>query len=169
MSALPISSRLRALREGACAPLPLGWLNFRLDQHPIGYLSPAHARLAREALPELRGSNQALDWDSDGRSATALGARIQFAAESLKARGVIKGWRDERYRCEGSRQVSVERGPALFLLERAAFRFFGLRSRAVHVSTWTTHGQMLVSRRALSKATDPGALDNLAAGGLGAN
>jgi 8-oxo-dGTP pyrophosphatase MutT (NUDIX family) len=57
----------------------------------------------------------------------------------------------------------------LFRLERAAFRFFGLRSRAVHVNGWTPDGHLLCGRRALSKATDPGALDNLAAGGLGAD
>jgi 8-oxo-dGTP pyrophosphatase MutT (NUDIX family) len=59
--------------------------------------------------------------------------------------------------------------PEWFRLERAAFRFFGLRSHAVHINGFTPDGRMWCARRALSKATDPGRLDNLAAGGLAAD
>jgi 8-oxo-dGTP pyrophosphatase MutT (NUDIX family) len=51
-------------------------------------------------------------------------------------------------------------------MERACFRFFGLKSHAVHINGFRADGHMWCGRRALTKATDPGKLDNLAAGGL---
>jgi 8-oxo-dGTP pyrophosphatase MutT (NUDIX family) len=56
--------------------------------------------------------------------------------------------------------------PEEFQMERAAFRFFGLHSHAVHINGFTPEGHLWCGRRAMSKATDPGMLDNLAAGGL---
>jgi 8-oxo-dGTP pyrophosphatase MutT (NUDIX family) len=51
-------------------------------------------------------------------------------------------------------------------MERAAYRFFGLRSHAVHVNGFTEDGFLWCGRRSLTKPTDPGMLDNIAAGGL---
>jgi 8-oxo-dGTP pyrophosphatase MutT (NUDIX family) len=51
-------------------------------------------------------------------------------------------------------------------MERAAYRFFGLRAHAVHVNGFTEDGFLWCGRRSLTKATDPGMLDNIAAGGL---
>jgi 8-oxo-dGTP pyrophosphatase MutT (NUDIX family) len=105
-----------------------------------------------------------LDDSPAGRS-----AEIQRAAEALHERGAIVGWRDERYRCERPlADPCAEFGSELFSLERAAFRFFGLMSRAVHINGLRGDGSVWCGRRALHKPTDPGRLDNLAAGGLGA-
>ncbi len=139
-----------------------------LDGRAIGWLTPARAALLQQLWPALQAEGSALHWHSLGRPAEALSDEIGAIAESLRARGAISGWRNERYRCEADAR-STARGRALFRLERAAFRFFGLRSRAVHVNGWTLEGCLVCGRRALSKATDPGALDNLAAGGLPAD
>jgi len=56
--------------------------------------------------------------------------------------------------------------PAAFEMERSAFSFFGLRSHAVHVNGFTLEGHVWCGRRAQTKSTDPGMLDNIAAGGL---
>jgi 8-oxo-dGTP pyrophosphatase MutT (NUDIX family) len=96
-------------------------------------------------------------------------AGLRLAAQRLREQGLISGWRDELYACE--RPVDDpcrEQGAELFRLERAAFRCLGLMSRAVHINAWLPDGRMVCGRRALHKATDPGRLDNLAAGGLSA-
>lgn len=161
----------RALQQhlaGMARDLPTGGLRLWLDQRAIGWLSAERAALLRNLWPALEPAAGGLLWRSAGRSAEALSIEIGAVAEALQSHGHISGWRNEHYRCEGQ-QRAARRGPALFRLERAAFRFFGLRSRAVHVNGWTAEGQMVCGRRALTKATDPGALDNLAAGGLGAD
>ena len=81
--------------------------------------------------------------------------------------GLITGWRNELYSFWGDIAGDPDPGlPEWFRLERAAFRFFGLHSHAVHINGFTPDGHMWCARRSLTKATDPGRLDNLAAGGL---
>ncbi|MDM4764721.1 DUF4743 domain-containing protein [Pelomonas sp. SE-A7] len=162
--------RLRLQRQlaGICQPLPDGGQRLLLDGRPLGWLDQRRAVVLRELWPALILDEEGLQWRSRGRTAAELSAEIGAVAQSLQALGEITGWRNELYRCEADARGAA-RGRALFRLERSAFRFFGLRSRAVHVNGWSLQGQLLCGRRALSKATDPGALDNLAAGGLGAD
>lgn len=168
MLPLPLTtSSLLALRDRAFQDLPAGWLPFCLDDLPLGLLSPARAAELQAHWPALRASPQGLHWPAAHRDVAARSDEIQAVARSLANAGAITGWRDEAYTCEVPAEgASVQRGAPLFHLERAAFRYLGLMSRAVHVNGMTPDGHMWVGRRALSKATDPGALDNLAAGGL---
>jgi len=141
-------------------------MKFVLDELQIGTLDAERAGLLCAVMPGLQRDGELLRWRPGSLSASA---QIQCAAQALRAQGHITGWRDERYRCE----VPVgdpcsEFGAELFTLERAAFRFFGLMSRAVHINGLRADGRVWCGRRALHKATDPGRLDNLAAGGLGA-
>lgn len=159
---------LQRCLAGVAQALPSQGHRLLLDGRAIGWLDASRAALLQQLWPALRADGGALHWQSAGRSAEALSNEIGAIAEALRALGAISGWRNERYRCEADAR-SAARGRALFRLERAAFRFFGLRSRAVHVNGWTLEGRLLCGRRALSKATDPGALDNLAAGGLPAD
>jgi 8-oxo-dGTP pyrophosphatase MutT (NUDIX family) len=76
--------------------------------------------------------------------------------QELAREGFIPGWRNERYRIAG-----------LFDIERAAARPFGLATQAVHVNA-TVGEAMWIARRSPSKPTDPGMLDNLVGGGIGA-
>jgi 8-oxo-dGTP pyrophosphatase MutT (NUDIX family) len=143
------------------------WPRLWLDAWPIGRLAPGH----RESLlPLLAPDARLIDGELHWRPPVAeRSARIQAATLALRDRGLIRGWRGEAYACEAPvPEPRRERGAELFRLERAAFRYFGLMSRAVHINGWWPDGRMLCGRRALNKATDPGRLDNLAAGGLGA-
>ena len=74
--------------------------------------------------------------------------------EQLAREGFIPGWRNERYRIADS-----------FEVERAAARPFGFATEAVHVNGIVGNG-MWLARRAETKPTDPGMLDNLVGGGL---
>ena len=144
-----------------------GFMPLRVAGHPVGHVRPAFAqRLA--AWPEVFDVR-----DAEVRLAPALDAvhapparRSEAVAEvcrALHAEGVIRGWRDERY--------PVARGlraPALMVLERAAVPFFGIVAYGVHMNGVVRRRDgtaMWVARRALSKPTGPGKLDQLVAGG----
>lgn len=78
---------------------------------------------------------------------------------------VLKGWRDEQYTIYGHEQEQ------LFTLERAACGLFGLVTYGAHLNAYipataSSSIQMWCPRRALTKATYPGMLDNSVAGGI---
>jgi 8-oxo-dGTP pyrophosphatase MutT (NUDIX family) len=110
----------------------------------------------------------------DLRSA-ALGSVIG----ALAAEGRIPGWRNETYAIRNAFDAAP-----LAYIERAASRFFGTMTYAVHlngvveyrdsaapdgVSGVSSGGlpQLWIARRSDTKATDPGMLDNVVAGGIG--
>ena len=85
----------------------------------------------------------------------------------LAEAGHVRGWRDELF------AVNTGWGtPVLALVERAAARFFGIRTYAAHMNGLIEGvddgGPMLwLARRADTKPIDPGMWDNLVAGGIG--
>ena len=97
----------------------------------------------------------------DLRSA-ALGSVIG----ALAAEGRIPGWRNETYAIRNAFDA-----PPLAYIERAASRFFGTMTYAVHLNGVVEYAdgapQMWIARRSDTKATDPGMLDNVVAGGIG--
>lgn len=101
------------------------------------------------------------DTDADTRSA-ALGTVIG----ALAAQGCIRGWRDETYAIRNTFD-----GAPLAFIERAAARFFGTMTYAVHLNGIVKYAdrapQLWIARRSETKATDPGMLDNVVAGGIG--
>lgn len=124
-----------------------GKLPLTLAGRRIGWLAPQlAARLA--AWPTV--------FNCKSREVTLLEpSGLSLVIEELAREGLIPGWRDERYRIED-----------LFEIERAAARPFGLTTQAVHVNGVVAGKGMWIARRSLSKATDPGMLDNLVAGGM---
>jgi 8-oxo-dGTP pyrophosphatase MutT (NUDIX family) len=101
-----------------------------------------------------------LDMDVDSRSA-ALGSVIA----ALAAAGSIVGWRDEIYAIRNE----FDDAPLAYI-ERAAARFFGTMTYAVHLNGIVKYAdrapQLWIARRSDTKATDPGMLDNVVAGGI---
>jgi 8-oxo-dGTP pyrophosphatase MutT (NUDIX family) len=97
----------------------------------------------------------------DLRSA-ALGSVIG----ALAAEGRIPGWRNETYAIRNAFDA-----PPLAYIERAASRFFGTMTYAVHLNGVVEYAdgapQLWIARRSVTKATDPGMLDNVVAGGIG--
>jgi hypothetical protein len=85
-------------------------------------------------------------------------------AQTLAERGLLTPWRNETYDI-----VHAFGQPPLFAVERAAVRFFGFDSFAVHINgvVGSAAGQtMWIARRSDQKAIDPGMHDNLVGGGL---
>mgnify|MGYP003694218689 CR=1 FL=1 len=69
------------------------------------------------------------------------------------------------------RSPSSSAPPPLVGIERAAARYFGIRTYAVHVNGLVRSGgdlAMWLARRSPTKAIDPGLLDNLVGGGIAA-
>src|SRR5690348_9253420 len=139
------------------------YVDWRIADRTVGWLDPARAtRLSAFGIFALAGGVL--------RLAPALGdcaartAAIEEVTRALAAEGRLSAWRDERY------TVAVEFGGApLFDLERAAARYFGVRTYAVHVNGLVQcrdDVMMWLARRSPDKAIDPGMLDNLVGGGI---
>ncbi len=97
-------------------------------------------------------------------TAAARTAALAEVIVRLADDGHIRGWRDERF--------TVDTGwgtPPLALIERAAARFFGIRTYAAHMNGIidVPEATLWLARRAESKPIDPGMWDNLVAGGIG--
>ena len=161
-----IVAAIHARLAHALAP-PGAWFTpFLVGRHIVGWLDPARAEV-------LAAHGDALDVGADGvRFAAGIAApadrtaALGRVAATLAAAGRLTAWRDERY------AVAPAFGEApLFLLERAAARFFGIRTYAVHVNGLVRDGDavaMWVARRSPHKSIDPGLLDNMVGGGIAA-
>ncbi len=82
---------------------------------------------------------------------------------ALADEGVFTGWRGEIYPVKPDWHT-----PASMQLERAAAPYFGVRAFGVHLNGYVRKADglhMWVARRARDKATFPGQLDNMVAGG----
>jgi 8-oxo-dGTP pyrophosphatase MutT (NUDIX family) len=79
---------------------------------------------------------------------------------ALAAAGRLRGWRDEWY------EVRAADGTPMGLrVERASARYWGLLTVAAHCNGHVGD-RLWIARRSLTKATDPGLLDNMVAGGV---
>jgi len=86
--------------------------------------------------------------------------------DTLRAEGLIVAWRDEAFPL-----FSVQGDPVGVTIERAATRFWGSLTLGAHCNGFVADArgrpeQLWIARRSLSKATDPGKLDNLVGGGV---
>lgn len=139
--------RIGAVRRGALAAL----------DRILG----AGPRWAREIL---RVSPATVELAADLASFEARNAAIAWLARALHREGLTAPWRDEPYPALADGFGS----PPLFVVERAALPFFGLRGYAVHMNGYVRQAgeiHLWVGRRSRDKPTFPGKLDNLVAGG----
>ena len=163
-------AHLQGLLDGAVAPSPVDSYRFLMGAQPLGWVRRQDVQALQYALPVVSGLLDHVCWDAEKNTPMQRSQALALAAQKLRDQGLIKGWRDECYSYWGAISHDPDLAlPEWFRLERSAFRFFGLRSHAVHINGFTSDGRMWCARRALSKATDPGRLDNLAAGGLAAD
>jgi 8-oxo-dGTP pyrophosphatase MutT (NUDIX family) len=141
---------------------------------PTGYLTPDHANIILSLRQDWQRVPHGLVWDASDHTHVSRSDALAALAAELRELGHITGWRNEKFSYWPDSEilvngVCVEPSDALtaaFEMERAAYRFFGLRSHAVHVNGFTEDGFVWCGRRSLTKPTDPGMLDNIAAGGL---
>ena len=141
------------------------FLRFFVAGEPVGWLRPAlGARLAR--WPDLFDSRAGeVHLASRLSTSDARSKALARVVRELADEGLLSGWRNESY------GISIApAGPTLFCIDRAAVRPFGLPSLAVHVNGISAGDQkkLWIARRSRTKPTDPGMLDNLVGGGVGA-
>lgn len=167
---------LQQCLQQATQPLPEDAMPWYLGDanSPTGYLTPTHAKIILSLRKDWLRLPHALVWDTPERSPASRSVALADLAAQLRDLGHVTGWRNEKFSYWPDSEILVNglcREPssqltAAFDMERSAYRFFGLRSHAVHVNGFTADGFLWCGRRALTKPTDPGMLDNIAAGGL---
>lgn len=140
------------------------YVPFRVDGHMVGRVR----RDLAERLHDFPGTFVLRDghWGLVPALDTAESrtAALEPVARELARRGLLTRWRDETYDI-----VPAFGAPAFFRIERAAVRFFGFESFAVHVNGIVGPPEsqaMWIARRSDSKPIDPGMYDNLIGGGL---
>lgn len=167
---------LQQCLQQAKQPLPEDAMPWYLgaEHSPTGYLTPAHAKVILSIRKDWTSVPHGLVWDTPEHTHASRSAALQSLAIELRDLGHVTGWRNEKFSFwpdseimfNGQCSEPTNAHQAAFEMERAAYRFFGLRSHAVHVNGFTEDGFVWCGRRSLTKPTDPGMLDNIAAGGL---
>ncbi|MDP4302345.1 NUDIX hydrolase [Leptothrix discophora] len=142
-------------------------LPFTIGGALAGSVRRDHVQAIGDLLPRHEGwrlsatEGVAMDLPREARDAT-----LQAVNEALRDAGLIRAWRGEPY------AVFERPGlPPLAIIERAAARFWGSSTLGAHATGYVAdeHGpitHLWIARRALSKAVDPGKLDNLVGGGV---
>jgi 8-oxo-dGTP pyrophosphatase MutT (NUDIX family) len=146
--------------------LPIHFLGGASAGGVIGHLNPEFSAYLQESLAKNPIAHVMMDHNRLTIQQTRpllLSESLAKLADRMHQGGFIPGWRHENYAWIG------ENGHEYFRLERSAFRTFGFRSMATHINGYTKAGKLWLGRRSETKATDPGRLDNLAAGGIGAD
>ncbi len=136
---------------------------FSVAGHDVGRMTAETAALLGEFSGVFAVSPAAV-WLNDAlKTPAARTGAVAKVLETLRERGVIKGWRGERY--------PVSRGFAekpLFEIERAAVPMFGSMGYGVHLNGFVRRPggiAMWIGKRAMSKPTGPGKLDQMVGGG----
>ena len=165
------TSTLAALEEmlqNSARPAPLDFLPIQLIgsdgiSQTIGHLNPEFIFYLQESLVKhpipLISVNPDQVNISLGRP-RELSISLYQLADRMRLGGFIPGWRNEDF------SWLDQNGHQCFRLERAAFRTFGFRSMATHINGYTKMNTIWLGRRSETKTTDPGRLDNIAAGGI---
>ncbi|GME57217.1 hypothetical protein GTA08_BOTSDO09400 [Neofusicoccum parvum] len=140
------------------------------DDTILGFVLPAVAEVLR-GLPSwtLSDDDHSLVLAA-GASEAERSAVVAQTCAAMRETGhfqVLAGWRDELYPVYG------RDGRLLFKIERAASPLFGVVSYGVHMTAYLRSAadgayRFWVPRRALTKQTYGGLLDNTVAGGLAA-
>ncbi len=142
---------------------PAGFLPLKISDERVGFVRPKLAgRLC--AWPEVFDVSETAVGLAP--SLTDFGSRsqaVETVLRDLAADGAIPAWREELYPVTPDWHV-----PPVMQIERAACSLFGIRAYGVHLNGYVREGgriHMWVARRARGKATFPGMLDNMVAGG----
>jgi hypothetical protein len=155
-----LASRLAAIVAPPCG----SYRPFRIADRVVGWVDPARAALLGEFGTIFVPAESAIDLSADFSDVSSRTDALEIVARELAGRGALTAWRDERY-------AIAERfgAPPLCLIERAAARFFGIRTYAVHVNGIACDrgaDAMWIARRSAIKPIDPSLLDNFVGGGI---
>jgi 8-oxo-dGTP pyrophosphatase MutT (NUDIX family) len=159
--------QLQSLAANARQAPPPDWVRWYCGPVFLGWLSPQRALWLSQTLECTSLSSTGLQWDAMDCSAEVRSAKLQAALEVARLLGLLTGWRNERFSFwTDPALIPAPDAPYFLSVERSGYRFLGMMSHAVHINGFTREGYVWCGRRALSKATDPGMLDNVTAGGL---
>ena len=140
------------------------YVALRIGGHTVGWLDPARAARLSAFASVFDCANGEIGLAARLSDCATRTAAVEDVTRVLAGEGLLSAWRDERY------AVAVEFGaPPLVDIERAAARYFGIRTYAVHINGLVRGGgglRMWLARRSPTKAIDPGLLDNLVGGGI---
>jgi 8-oxo-dGTP pyrophosphatase MutT (NUDIX family) len=157
-----IDARLRIAR----APVDGTAHVLRVDGAAVGILDAARAQRLAGFADVFRVGGDAVEFAPQLRDACTRSAAIVDVARALAREGRLSAWRDELF------AVSEAFGaPPAFVIERAAARYFGIRTWAAHVNGVVQDADgtsIWFARRSERKPIDPGMLDNLVGGGIAA-
>jgi 8-oxo-dGTP pyrophosphatase MutT (NUDIX family) len=146
---------------------PADWLQWRCDDSPLGWLSVERAAWLAQQHLDCSLLPNALVWHAANVESAERSAQLQNALLVARNQNLLTGWRNERFSFWHSEcNLPDLHHPAFLNVERSGFRWLGMLSHAVHVNGFLSDGRLWCGRRALNKATDPGMLDNVTAGGL---
>ena len=146
--------------------LPIQLIGGSAVNQTIGHLNPEFISYLQESL--VKDPIRFISTSPD-QIQIALGKPRELSeslyqlAQRMRLGGFIPGWRNEDF------AWLDQNGHKYFRLERAAFRTFGFRSMATHMNGYTKANTLWLGRRSETKSTDPGRLDNIAAGGITAD
>jgi 8-oxo-dGTP pyrophosphatase MutT (NUDIX family) len=161
-----IVAAIRDRLTTALAPPPGNLRPLRVDGHVAGWLDARRCTRALRFADVFRESEGGIVFAPELDTAAVRTQALDRVARTLASEGALSAWRNERY------AVAPEFGaPPWFELERAAARYFGVRTFAAHVNGLVREGgavEMWFARRSPEKAIDPGLLDNLVGGGIAA-
>ncbi len=157
-----IALRLRGLFAHATdAYRPL-----QVDGKAAGWVTAARCQRLADFADVFVVAADAVTFTPSLSTPTARTAALERVTRALARDGLLSAWRDERY-AVGPHCTAAP----WFLLERAAARYFGVHSWAVHGNGLVRAADavhMWLARRSRTKAIDPGMLDNLVGGGVAA-
>ncbi len=149
-------------------PIPPEGVLWSSDGVNLGWVSSERAQDMVAMLPGCAMGNGRLNWQTSGNHPLQRSQALQNFLRHQAACGKLTGWRDEFFAWWPDTPAWPHpwNVPPFLCAERAGFRHLGMMSHAVHIHGFLPQGDLWCGRRAANKATDPGFLDNLSAGGL---
>lgn len=162
---MPFPDRCPAI-DAARALQPGQRLPFYIYRDPVGSVARSLLPVLATCAPWLKVGEQAVQMDDRLYSVEQRSTALAQTNATLRAHGLVPGWRDEVYGVG----LSADE-PPLARIERAAARVWGTLTFGAHLNGYVrapggaiTH--LWIARRSHDKPTDPGKLDNLVAGGV---
>ncbi|PQV45913.1 DUF4743 domain-containing protein [Paraburkholderia sp. BL21I4N1] len=146
---------------------PRAHLPFWIDAEQVGWIRSSDVSLLTRWPDVFEIDSKRVTLTATFNTVDLRSAALASVIGALAAEGRIPGWRNETYAIRNAFDA-----PPLAYIERAASRFFGTQTYAVHLNGVVEYAdggapQLWIARRSDTKATDPGMLDNVVAGGIG--
>lgn len=143
---------------------PSGFIPWYCGSQAIGWMRPTFARTLAEWPGVFQVSDSEVRLNPGLNTFENRSAAIAEVLQVLDEKGIVDHIMGEQYPIIGE-----DRHNALFVMDRAAAPYFGIKAYGQHVNgiVETDEGlKMWIGRRALDRRHFPGKLDNMAAGGL---